>query len=356
MRRETGLGGGRIPDGPRARFDAAGELPSGIQKNRGALPLSRLGAGVPDIAMTPIATQRTALQSSVLNGRYCLTDVLGEGGMAVVYRALDYKTRRRVAVKQLRLGIPIPQGRERFERELRLMGAIEHPHCVRLLDSGRGPAPFAVLELLEGRDLRDAMSRPLPAAQVLQLTLQLLRGLQAVHAAGIIHRDIKPENIMLTRGSGGSERLVLIDFGAAIPVSTPQVRSEPLTAVGQLVGTPSAMSPEQFQGAAATIQSDLYAVGVLMYEMLAGRAPFPGTDIFEVANAKSQAAPEVPAFVPAAVAWLVRCLLSPSPEQRPESVAEAIETVLYARDVLRQTTATRTWFDLLAVTSGRRPR
>ncbi len=269
--------------------------------------------------------------------------------MAVVHQAVDRLTGQRVAVKVLRSATGIPHARERFDREVRLMSKVHHPHCVRLLDAGTDPTPFAVLERLEGTDLRDALRRPLPPAQVLELILQLFRGLQAVHHQGIIHRDIKAENLVLTRRPDGSDRLVLIDFGAAILASAAMGAhvQETLTAAGQILGTPTSMSPEQFQGQPASCRSDLYAVGVLMFELLAGYPPFPDANVIEVMMAKAKPPPPLPTHVPPSVGWLVQSLLSPNPEQRPDSCAEAIEIVMYTRDVLRQTMATRTWHDLI---------
>ncbi len=313
----------------------------------------RARARLPDVQSRPFdpEEQVTAPWGPVLKGRYVLGVVLGEGGMAIVHRAVEKKTGRAVAVKVLRPGTGIPNAAERFEREVRLMASIQHPHCVRLLDAGTEPTSFAVLELIEGRDLRSVMRRQqLPAAQVLEYTLQLFRALQAVHAQGIIHRDIKAENIMLTRTEAGTDRLVLVDFGAAIRSSASQIQDprEVLTGAGQLLGTPTAMSPELFRGKRATEQSDLYAVGVLMYEMLAGRAPFAGGDFTEVLAAKTKPLPPIPRAMPQAVAWLLHSLLSADPEQRPESCEEAIEVVMYTRDVLRQDGSTNTWFDLLS--------
>lgn len=154
---------------------------------------------------------------------------------------------------------------------------------------------------------------------------------------------------MLTRDATGIDRLVVVDFGAAIRSSASQTQDprEVLTGAGQLLGTPIAMSPELFRGKRATEQSDLYAVGVLMYEMLAGRPPFADGDFIEVLAAKTKPLPPVPPTVPQSVAWLVRSLLSADPAQRPESCEEAIEVVMYTRDVLRQGGSNSTWFDLL---------
>ncbi len=298
-----------------------------------------------------IDEEPTLPRGPLVGGRYRLGRMLGQGGMAMVYEATDSLTGRRVALKVLRPGGGIPHAHERFERELRLMSAVAHPHCVRLLDSGDDPVPFAALELIEGNDLRQAMRRAIPVTQVLELTLQLLHGLAAVHEAGIVHRDIKSENVMLTRQPDGSDRLVLIDFGAAIRADAALAarKRELLTASDQMLGTPTVMSPEQFQGQPASFRSDLYAVGVLMFEMLAGYLPFPDTNLIEVMMAKAQPIPSLPSTVPPSIAWLVQSLLAPDPEQRPESSAEAIEIVMYARDELRQTMVTTTWHDLLPV-------
>ena len=273
--------------------------------------------------------------------------------MAIVYRALDQQTGQTVAVKALSPETQVPDPHQRFEREIRMLETIQHPHCIRLLDAGTDPIRFAVLELINGVDLRDALDEALPATQALELSLQLLRGLQQVHAHGMVHRDIKAENIVMSRWADGTDRLVLVDFGAAVHAGAAGHRSaDVLTAIEQVLGTPSLMGPEQLCGMPATERSDLYAVGAVMYEMLVGEAAFLDGDFTELLEAKTDRVPHVPDFVPPTAAWLIRSLLAPVPEDRPETCAEAIEAVMYARDVLRQSEATTTWIDLL----GSRPR
>ena len=271
--------------------------------------------------------------------------------MAVVRHATDLRTNQRVAVKMPQGATAIPRPQERFEREVALMSKVQHPNCMRLLDAGFDPVPFAVLELLDGTSLRDAIHRALPAEQVLDLTLQLLRGLRAVHDAGIIHRDIKAENLMLTRRKNGTERLVLIDFGAAISASAAagQAAEPCITEVGQVLGTPAALSPEQLHGEPASYRSDLYAVGVLMFDLLTFESPFPEANVIDLMLAKGGPPPPLPKDVPASVGWMVRSLLARDPQRRPESCTEAIEIVMYARDMMLQTMGTQTWFDLVPV-------
>lgn len=266
-----------------------------------------------------------------------------------MHQAVDQVTKQRVAVKMLRTDSGIPDARARFDREVRLLSSISHPNCVRLLDRGSDPHPFAVMELVAGNDLRDAMSRPLPVEQVLDLSTQILRGLEALHARNIVHRDIKPENIMLTRLFDGSDRVVLVDFGAAIDANAPEDTGTgaALTAVGFVLGTPPSMSPEQLAGDGATRSADIYAAGVLMFEMLVGRMPFPQQDLGELLRAKRQPPPRLPAIVPPAVSHYVGWLMQQRPEDRPRSCTEALAGLEYAREVTRRSHTTRTFFDLL---------
>ena len=309
------------------------------------------GSGVLD--EWPIAEgeeQVTMPRRRLLGGRDVLHAPLGEGGMAVVYQATDRNTGRNVAVKVLKPSAAIPDAFVRFEREVALTSKVCHQNCVGMLDAGTEPVPFVVLELLAGANLRRALERPVPPAQALELTLQLLAGLTAVHDAGIVHRDIKAENLILTRAEDGRDRLVLIDFGAAIPATTPGLRTvQSITEVGQVLGTPATLSPEQLQGEPASYRSDLYAVGILMFEMLAHRPAFSGASVLELLMAKLGSTPLLPETVPPAVGWMVRSLLAPEPERRPASCAEAVEIGMYVRDMVRESAAPNTWLDLLPV-------
>jgi serine/threonine-protein kinase len=164
-----------------------------------------------------------------------------------------------------------------------------------------------------------------------------------------VHRDIKPENIMLTRLFDGSDRVVLVDFGAAIDAERREVSdaSATLTAAGFVLGTPSSMSPEQLAGEAATRSADIYAAGVLMFEMLVGRMPFAQQNLRDLLLAKQQPPPRLPAVVPPAVSHYIAWLMQQRPEDRPNSCTQALAGLDYARAVTRRSRGSRTFFDLL---------
>lgn len=198
-----------------------------------------------------------------LVGRYEILGPLGQGGMAKVVRAKDLVLGRDVAVKLLgeRASAEV---QTRFEREARAIARLDHPGCVRILDASKR---YLVMELLEGETLAHRMrAGALPEAMALRIARGMLAALAHAHARGILHRDIKPSNVMLA-----GSRVVLIDFGLACMQSDAAV-----TAAGMCVGSPSYVAPERLLGRAYDERADLYAVGVVLYEMLAGVRPFAG--------------------------------------------------------------------------------
>ncbi len=216
------------------------------------------------------------MEGEVLGGRYRLGREIGAGGMGVVYEAVDETLGNRVAVKVL--SAPKDAGPEaiaRLEREARAAAALGHPNIVRVTDLGRtGEGAFLVMELLLGRSLDAALrdEGALEIEQTVRIHLQLLDALDAAHAAGVLHRDIKPANIFLTQLADGTELVKLLDFGLAYLLE--EASSPKLTATGVALGTPAYMSPERLYGEAVDGRSDLYAVGVCLYEALAGELPF----------------------------------------------------------------------------------
>jgi eukaryotic-like serine/threonine-protein kinase len=218
-------------------------------------------------------------------GPYQLGARIGVGGMGEVYRASDTRLDRTVAVKVLSSHVAAdPQSRERFEREARAVGALNHPHICTLHDVGhqRG-IDFLVMEYLEGETLADrlgrARDRPLPLTETLRFAIQIASALDRAHRAGIFHRDIKPGNIMLTKTG-----VKLLDFGLAkagaiaVVTASPDIptRAE-LTAPGTILGTLQYMAPEQLEGKATDARTDIFAFGLVLYEMVAGRKAFEGS-------------------------------------------------------------------------------
>jgi serine/threonine protein kinase len=202
-------------------------------------------------------------------GRYRIGDLLGRGGMGEVYDAVDLRLDRPVALKRLRDDMADDASmRRRVEAEARLAAKLTHPNVVTVFDSGLdGRHPFIVMERLDGRTLRDELARgPMEADRACDMALQVLEALAAAHAIGLIHRDVKPGNILV--GPGNTWKVA--DFGIAISADS----DHSLTGTGQVLGSPSYLAPERLEGHAATARSDLYSLGVVLYEAVSGRRPF----------------------------------------------------------------------------------
>ena len=215
--------------------------------------------------------------------RYRIERELGAGGMATVYLAEDLRHRRRVALKVLRPELCAVIGAERFLKEIEITANLQHPHILPLHDSGRtdGTA-FYVMPFVEGETLRDRLTRErqLPIDAAVRIALEVADALGYAHAHGVIHRDVKPENILLTAGSTGERgtHALVADFGIALAVSA--AGGQRLTEIGLPIGTPAYMSPEQATGERGVdARTDIYALGAVVYEMLAGVPPFtaPGS-------------------------------------------------------------------------------
>jgi hypothetical protein len=220
----------------------------------------------------------------VIGGRYRLGPLLGRGGMADVYDAYDERLARRVAVKLLRQDLGANPGvRGRFEAEAKAAARLSHPNVVAVHDTGdEHGRVYIVMERLPGETLADRFATgPVEQEWLRQVAFDVLAALGAAHAAGIIHRDVKPGNILLTHDG----RAKVADFGIAKTVEGLAGRGpeDDPTGVGMVIGTPAYLAPERIDGRAATPQSDLYAVGIVLYEGLTGRQPFAGTTLLTMA-------------------------------------------------------------------------
>jgi eukaryotic-like serine/threonine-protein kinase len=275
----------------------------------------------------------------VLAGRYVLGDELGAGGMARVVRARDIVLDRWVAVKLLPAGVLDPTARERFRREARSSASFAHPNAVAVYDAGEdGGQLFIVMELVEGPSLAHVLAERgrLRVDDALHIADSVLAALAVAHAAGLVHRDIKPGNVLL----GPNRQVKLADFGIARRLDD---LAHDLTAVHTVLGTPRYTSPEQLAGQPATPASDLYAVGVVLFEMLVGTPPYDGPSAAVVAAAHHTAPiPDVTTWrtdVPPVVAAAITQALAKDPAARFPS-ATAMRGVLAGRTTAYPVAAT----------------
>ena len=259
-----------------------------------------------------------ALAGTVLGGRYVLDEHIGNGGYGEVWRATDIVLARPVAVKLLHPRYTQrSEALARFRAEARHAGGLSHENIAQVFDYGEpadGQPPYLVMELVDGPSLETVLAGgSLDDSRTMDIVAQAAAGLQAAHAAGMIHRDIKPPNLLLA--PGGTVKIT--DFGIAHTIG-----SAPLTASGELVGTPGYLAPERAMGERATPASDLYSLGMLAYECLAGTPPFRGTPL-EVALAhRDRPLPPLPPSVAVGVAALVMRLAAKDPARRLSDAAE----------------------------------
>jgi eukaryotic-like serine/threonine-protein kinase len=291
----------------------------------------------PEPTPTPAAT---SLVGQVVSGRYRIQKLIGEGGMGAVYLAEHTHMRKRVALKLLHAEMSNDEEvLARFRREAEAAAHVEHPNVAAATDFGQmeDGAFFLVLEYVEGTSLRDVLSDggALRPDRALHIARQIAFALERAHSAGIVHRDLKPENVMLVQRGGDTDFVKVLDFGIAKVEPHPhRDATQPLTRLGTILGTPEYMAPEQALGETVGPAADLYAVGVMLYEMLTGKHPFDADDRMAVLSMHIVA--PVPAMadrnptvdVPPAIEELVRRLLEKDAKLRPpgaRALADAIE-------------------------------
>ncbi len=279
----------------------------------------------------------TPRSGDILAGKYRVERVIGEGGMGVVLAATHLRLGQRVAIKLMRKDAINEEAVERFLREARALVRLRSEHVTRVIDVGEAEngVPFMVMEYLEGSDLSHLVHQrgALAVKDAVEYLLQACEAIAEAHAAGIIHRDLKPANLFLTRAPDGSDSIKVLDFGISKsnePEDGPQ--SKNLTATTTVFGSPAYMSPEQMRSARyADVRSDIWSLGVILYELLAGVIPFDGAtypDLVIAVNMHQPAAlstyrREVPAGLEAAT---FRCF-EKKPEKRFASVAELAEAI-----------------------------
>lgn len=276
----------------------------------------------------------------LLKKRYRLIEVLGRGGMGVVWRALDERIDREVAVKLLHPWIAEdPEAHVRFDREARALAQLTHNNIVRLYDFDQsGRDAYLVMELIEGEGLDDhtVAALPLPADYAFELLAPVAEALRYAHSKGIVHRDLKPGNILVDKAG----RVVVSDFGLARLAEG----THSITATGVLIGSPEYWAPEQASGKPITPASDVYALGCLLYQLLTGRLPFEGEDRLAVGYRRvHEDAPDPRQYVPRLSGDIVSVLdglLAREPEKRP-SADEALALLRHPDGAERNTMRTR---------------
>jgi len=267
-------------------------------------------------------------------GPYEILGQLGGGGMARVYRAWDGRLHREVAIKVIDNRDAMPGIGERFLREARAASALSHPNICTIFDIGeQNGAPYLVMELLEGETLKARIARrALPVEEILRYGAEIADALASAHARGIVHRDIKPANIFLVRKPTGASQAKVLDFGLA-KVEHYGVEHEfgkHLTSMGATVGTVSYMSPEQARGEKLDARSDLFSLGIVMYEMATGELPFKGnTSALVYVQLLGEEDPEPIAKlngqIPADVEQVIHKLLAKDPRSRFQSATELLD-------------------------------
>jgi len=271
---------------------------------------------------------------TILRERYRLDSEIGRGGMGTVYRATDLELQREVAVKVLSTTAQGSDARERLIREARAAAALNHPHIVTVHDVGEsGGFPFLVMELIAGPRLSQA--RPADLARVVSIAVQICAALEHAHDNKIVHRDLKPDNVLLS-GTTDSSNVKLADLGLALPAYGARI-----SRAGVIVGTAAYMAPEQALGHTVDGRADLYALGVLLYELITGRLPFTGGDPLTIVSQHVHA-PVVPPRVlrpdlPRGLESVILRLLAKEPAQRFSTAAQtrdALLTSLNAQDEL----------------------
>ena len=285
----------------------------------------------------------SSLIGTTINQQYLLTDILGEGGMGIVFKAEDLNLNNRLcAIKLLKGHTTDPNEVKRFEAELQIISKLRSPHVVQVLNKGyfEGHRLYIVMELLEGEPLSTLLKREkaLKIKRAVQITKGVLAGLSEAHDYGVVHRDLKPANIFITRSRARDEITKVLDFGIAKDTNKDDTTG--LTSASMIIGTPKYMAPEQFMKQDTDQRTDLYAVGLLLYQMLSGEPPYlpkselvPPTlksmpDEFKVGWLHLNAEPKA-LSVPHPLWDLCYRMLKKDPSQRPNSAAEVISELSY---------------------------
>jgi serine/threonine-protein kinase len=324
---------------PRARVAAPSQLPTSTAPSHPDAPMAAVDT--PAARILSSDSIRGFTPGTVLAGRYRVIGLLGRGGMGEVYRADDLKLGTPVALKFLPRGLADdPVKRERFFAEVRIARQIAHPNVCRVFDigetSGAGGQQFLSMEYIDGEDLASLLRRigRLPADKALDIARQICAGLAAAHDRGVLHRDLKPANVMLD----GRGRVRITDFGLAVAADAEGLETD-------ASGTPAYMAPEQFAGKGPSVRSDVYALGLVLYELYTGKRAFAASSFAELRARKEEELPAAPSELikemdPSVERVILRAI-SRDPRARPASVAHvaaalpggsALEAALLAGD------------------------
>ena len=266
-------------------------------------------------------------------GRYEIIGELGQGAMGIVYKAKDPLIDRIVAIKTISLNLAMEEKEEyeaRFYQEAKAAGRLSHPNIVTIYDVGKsGDVAYIAMEFLEGRELRDILNEDahLPLSRVLDIVVQVAQGLAYAHEHGIVHRDVKPANIMVVRDG----HVKITDFGIARMASA-AVRTQ----TGMVLGSPKYMSPEQVMGKPIDRRSDIFSLGVMLYEMLAGQVPFNGENVnaimYQILNAVPLPLNTLNPAVPDMLNFIVAKALAKAPDDRYRDAGEFANDLRACRD------------------------
>ena len=282
------------------------------------------------------------LTGEVIAERYRIAELIGRGGMGAVYRADHVHIRKSFALKVLHRELTHhAESVKRFEREAIAAARIDHPNVATAIDFGRLPsgAFYLVLDYVQGRSLRQLLEqeRVLPEVRALRIARQIASALAAAHTSGVVHRDLKPDNVMLVEATNEPDYVKVLDFGIA-KLRTEDIADEPaITRFGTVFGTPEYMSPEQALGQSVDARSDLYTLGIMLYEMLVGKTPFADEQLVTVLTRQLTEPPSpLPATVTPELRQLVERLLEKRPETRPSSAGLVLSELddLLARHAL----------------------
>jgi len=273
---------------------------------------------------SPSGAQGEQLVGTMLAERYEIIALLGQGGMGAVYKARDTELDRLVAIKLIRPDLASnPEILRRFKQELILAREVTHRNVIRIFDLGQAKGlKFITMEFVEGQDLRALLRErgKLPPEEAVRIISQVCRALESAHAAGVVHRDLKPQNIMLDP----KDRVYVMDFGIAHSLETPG-----MTQTGALMGTPEYMSPEQAKGIKVDARSDLFALGIILYELLTGISPFKAETALATLLKRTQERPQPPSEVdptiPKAISDVVMKCLEIDRDQRFSNAREILE-------------------------------